>query len=63
MDNAESFVKHVVGHVLETCPDDIEFFSKFQDKGLKERLDKVVNRPFARVGYEEAVEMLQVRAA
>lgn len=28
MDNAESFVKYVVGHVLETCADDITFFSK-----------------------------------
>ena len=32
---------------------------RFQDKELQGRLDKVVNRPFARVTYEKAVEMLQ----
>ena len=42
---------------------DLEFFNKFQDKGLLERLNKVVDQPFARVQYEKAVEMLQEEIA
>jgi len=63
MDNAENFVKHVVKHVLDNCASDIEFFAKFQDKGLKERLDVVANRPFARVTYDDAIVMLQQEIA
>jgi len=63
MDNAEGFVKFVVKHVLDNCKEDLEFFNKFQDKGLLERLEKVVSEPFARVTYEDAIEMLQKEIA
>ncbi|KAL1500422.1 hypothetical protein AB1Y20_013079 [Prymnesium parvum] len=63
MDNAESFVKHVVKYAVDHCAEDIAFFSKFQDKGLAARLDAVVNKPFARVRYEEAIAMLQKEIA
>lgn len=63
MDNAEAYVKHVVAHVMQHCSKDIEFFGKFQDKGLAARLDAVVQKPFARVEYRKAVEMLQKEIA
>ena len=59
MDLAEELVKHVVADVIDNCAEDLELFCKFVDKGLRERLDFVRERPFARVSYTEAVELLQ----
>ena len=63
MDNAEAFVKHVVKHAMDTCPADIDFFGKFQDKELPARLATIVDEKFARVRYEDAIEMLQAEIA
>ncbi len=59
MDNAEAMIKYVISYVLETCPQDIEFFNQFVDKTLKERLTNLVNSEFVRVTYTEAVELLK----
>ncbi|NRB76355.1 MAG: asparagine--tRNA ligase [Verrucomicrobiales bacterium] len=58
MDMAEAMVKYLVSDALENCADDLAFFGKFVDKGLIERLEFVRDRPFARVSYTEAVELL-----
>jgi len=58
MDLAEEFVKSLAKYSLEHCAEDLAFFSKFVDKGLHERLRFVVERPFTRVPYTEAVEIL-----
>lgn len=63
MDNAEAMLKSVVQDVLEKCPSDLEFFQNFYDKGLKERLQKLVSQPFARVSYREAIGFLQEEIA
>jgi len=63
MANAEAFVKHVVGHVLEHCAEDLRFFQQFFDKGLTARLERVRDQPFARVEYREAVALLQEEIA
>jgi asparaginyl-tRNA synthetase len=55
---AEELVKHLVKTALEQCPDELEFFNAYVDKGLLERLRFVAERPFARVTYTEAVELL-----
>ena len=44
---------------MAKCPDEINFFNSFVDKGLKERLEHVANSDFGRVTYTEAVEILQ----
>ena len=59
MDNAEAMIKYVIKTVLEKCPDEINFFNSFVDKGLKERLELVANSDFGRVTYTEAVEILK----
>ena len=59
MDNAEAMIKYVIKTVLEKCPDEINFFNSFVDKGLKERLEHVANSDFGRVTYTEAVEILK----
>jgi len=52
-------IKYIISYVLENCPEEMEFFNKFMDKGLLERLNNLVNADFARVTYTEAVELLQ----
>ena len=55
---AEEMVKYIISYVLEHAPEEMEFFNKFVDKGLLERLDNIVNSDFGRVTYTEAVDML-----
>ena len=59
MDNAEAMIKFVIKTVMEKCPDEMNFFSSFVDKGLKERLEHVATSDFVRVSYTDAVEILK----
>ena len=59
MDTAEAMIKYIIRTVMEKCPDEMEFFSSFVDKGLKERLEHVASSDFGRVSYTEAVEILK----
>ena len=59
MDLAEDFTREVVRRVLHRCPQDIDLFNRFVDTGLLDRLSKLINEPFARVSYSEAVDILQ----
>ena len=54
----ESMVKYIIRAVLERCPQEIDFFNSFVDKGLRERLEHVASSDFGRVTYTEAVELL-----
>ena len=55
---AEAFVKYVITHVLEKCPEDMEFFNRFIDKSVLETLEKVVSKEFQRLTYTEAIDLL-----
>jgi asparaginyl-tRNA synthetase len=59
MDVAEEFVKYLISDIRSHCAEDLELFSKFVDKQLLERLDFVLQRPFQRVSYTEAVDLLK----
>jgi len=59
MDNAENMLKFVVAKALDRCKEDLQFFNNFYDKALLARLEKLVEKPFIRVSYREAVEYLQ----
>ena len=59
MDVAEAMIKHIINTVMEKCPDELNFFNSFVDKGLKERLEHVASSDFGRVTYTEAVELLK----
>ncbi len=59
MDTAEAMVKYILQYVMDHAPEEMEFFNKFIDKGLLDRLNHVVSSPFARVTYTEAVKLLQ----
>ncbi|ASS41920.1 asparagine--tRNA ligase [Eubacterium minutum ATCC 700079] len=59
MDVAEAMVKYIIKYVLEHAPEEMEFFDKFVDKGLLNRLQHIVDSDFERVTYTKAVETLQ----
>ena len=56
---AESMLKYVIRYVLEHAPEEMDFFNRFVDKGLIERLEHVANSEFAHVTYTEANEILE----
>ena len=58
MDVAEEIVKYLIRDIREHCAEDLELFGKFVDKELLSRLDFVLERPFQRITYAEAVELL-----
>lgn len=58
MDLAEDMVKYIINYVMENAPEEMEFFNKFIDKTLFERLNNVISSDFARVTYTEAVDIL-----
>lgn len=59
MDIMEDMLKYVVQYVLDKCPDDMEFFDKFVEKGLIEKLKKLVSSKFVRVDHEEVIKILK----
>ena len=59
MNLARDMVKYVIKDVLEKCPQEMQFFNNFMDKGLIERLNNIVNSDFATVTYTEAIEILE----
>ncbi len=56
---AESFLKRLVRDALEDCDEDIAFFDKMYEQGLMQRLEDVVEKPFERMTYTDAVHILQ----
>ncbi len=63
MDLIEEMVKYIITFVLERCPEEMQFFNSFVDKGLLARLDNVVNSDFVRLTYTEGVELLEKAVA
>ncbi len=59
MDIEEECLKFIVSYVLDKCPDEIEFLDKFVEKGLKNKLEKLVQSEFVRVTHEEVIRILK----
>jgi asparaginyl-tRNA synthetase len=59
MDLGEEFIRAMARYTLEQCAEDLALFARFVDKGVTERLKFVVERPFVRVAYTEAIEILK----
>ena len=59
MEIMESMLKYVVSYVLEHCKDEMEFLDKFVEKGLLDKLTKLVNSKFTRVTHKEVIDILQ----
>ena len=59
MNIMEEMLKYVVKYVLDNCPNEMEFFDKFVEKGLLEKLNKLINSEFVRVDHEEVISILK----
>ena len=59
MDVMESMLKYVVKYVLENCKDEMEFFDKFVEKGLLDKLNKLINSEFTRIKHEDVITILK----
>ena len=63
MDLAEAMLKYVLRYVMDHCPDEIDLFNRFVDKGLRARLEHVAGSTFARISYTEAIKILEQAVA
>ncbi|MEH1903811.1 MAG: asparagine--tRNA ligase [Nostoc sp.] len=59
MDLAEAFLKHIFKYVLETCPEDMEFFNERIDKSVLATAENIINNQFERLTYTEAIKLLE----
>ena len=59
MEVAEEMIKYVVRAVLEECPAEMDFFERFTEKGLKDKLHNIVESSFAVLEYTDAIELLK----
>lgn len=58
MELAESMIKYVINYVYDKLPEEMAFFNEFVDKGLKARLQNVLNKDFIKITHKEAVDIL-----
>ncbi len=59
MNIMEDMLKYIVKYVLDNSSDEIEFFDKFVEKGLKEKLEKLIKSNFTRIDHKEAIKILK----
>ena len=59
MELAEALIKYIINKVLVECKEEVEFFNKFFDKDLIDRLNHIYNSDFVRITYTDAVELLK----
>ena len=56
---AEQFLKAIIAECLDRCPDDLALFERFYHKGLRGELEAIVEAPFERMTYTEAIKALE----
>jgi len=59
MDLAEAFLKHIFQTVLESCPEDMEFFNQRIDQSVLETAHNIIDHQFERLTYTEAIAQLE----
>ena len=59
MDIMEEMLKYVVQYVLDNCKKEINFFDEFVEKGLKDKLERLVKSKFTRIDHEEVIKILK----
>ena len=59
MDLAEDMIKYIFQYVLDNCKEEMEFFNKFVDNGLLERLQHVIQSDFVRISYTDSIKELE----
>lgn len=59
MDLGEDMIKYIIKFVMDHCPEEMEFFNQWVEKGLFDKLNNVLTSQFARVTYTEAIDILK----
>ena len=59
MDIEEDMLKYIVKYVLEHAKEEMEFLNKFVEKGLIDKLKKLINSKFTRITHEEVITILK----
>jgi asparaginyl-tRNA synthetase len=59
MDLGEDMIKFIVKYVMDECPEEMEFFNQYIEKGLFDKLNNLLNNQFARITYTEAIDLLK----
>ena len=59
MEIEEEMLKFIIKYVMERCSLEIDFFDKFVEKGLKDKLNKVLNSKFVRITHHDAITLLK----
>lgn len=59
MNLAEEYLKYLISHVLENCAADLEFFNQRIENTVLETLQHVLDSPFERITYTDAIKMLE----
>jgi len=59
METAEEFIKSILSSVLENCSEDMNFFSQWIQKGVRQNIEDVVQSSFTHISYTEAVSLLE----
>jgi asparaginyl-tRNA synthetase len=58
MDVGEDMIKYIIRYVMENCPEEMDFFNQYIEKGLFDKLNNVLNNQFGRITYTEAIDIL-----
>jgi asparaginyl-tRNA synthetase len=58
-DLAEEFLKYIFATVLRECPDDMAFFEQRIEPEAINRLKTLIDTPFVRLDYEQAIDILK----
>ena len=59
MDIMEDMLKYVVKYVLDNAKAEMDFFDKFVEQGLKEKLNKLINSKFTRIDHKDVISILK----
>ena len=59
MDIEEEMLKFIIKYVMERCPLEMDFFDKYVETGIKEKLNKVLTSKFVRITHHEAIDLLK----
>ena len=59
MDIEEDMLKYIVSYVLEHCPDEMKFFDGFVEKGLLDKLNKLLKSKFTRISHHDVIKILK----
>ena len=59
MDIEEDFLKYIVKYVLENCQNELKLFDNFVEKGLLDKLNKLINSNFTRIDHKDVIDILK----